>query len=181
MQNSELNELPNAGSSTGIFSRKLMEFCIFGTENFARTLLMYLSNTPSSQSVYFPTLICNSKQFNRTIINHNLQYSAFDTRQEPRPLNSSDFIDLIQSGAAFASPFLVDDPVLDRIDNEILGRVPENPTPGGWCLGESRNDTCAEWGDAEVLRPGPGARKLEKGIIELLSNGTFQSCQCVDE
>uniref|UniRef100_A0A5B7C349 Putative xylosyltransferase 1 n=1 Tax=Davidia involucrata TaxID=16924 RepID=A0A5B7C349_DAVIN len=177
-------ELPDAyriftGPSSAILSRKFIEFCILGTDNLPRTLLMYLANVPSSLSVYFPTILCNSQQFNRTTVNHGLQYTSFDTKQEPRPLNSNDFNDLIQSGAAFASPFLPDDPVLDRIDQEILGHSPGKPLPGGWCLGEPENDTCAVWGDADILRPGPGARRLEKCIVELLSNGTFWSRQCV--
>lgn len=179
-------ELPDAyqlfsGSASVILSRKLLEFCIFGTENFPRTLLMYLSNSLSAQSVYFPTLICNSKQFRRTVVNHNLQHAVLDDKQEPHPLNSSDLDDLFNTGAAFASPFLPDDPVLDLIDQKILGRDPGKPAPGGWCLGESEDDICTEWGDAEVLRPGPGAKKLERSIVQLLSDGAYKSHQCVVE
>ncbi|WOH12667.1 hypothetical protein DCAR_0832174 [Daucus carota subsp. sativus] len=181
---SQKRELPGAyrlftGSGSVILSRKLIEFCILGTENLARTLLMYISNTPSPQSVYFQTLICNSQQFSRTVINHNLQYSALGVRNEPRHLNSTDLHHLIDSGAAFASPFLPDDPVLDLIDEKILGRVPGKPAPGGWCVGGNGNDTCLEWGNAEVLRPGPGARRLERLFLDLLSNGTLGSDQCV--
>lgn len=151
-----------------------------GTENLPRTLLMYLSNTPSSASVYFPTLLCNSQQFKRKVINHSLKYSSFDDKKQPRHLKSEDFDNLIASGAAFGSPFLPDDPVLDRIDKEILSRSSGKPVPGGWCLGEFElNNTCDVWGDANVLRPGPGARRLENFAIELLSNGTFGSHQCV--
>ncbi|KAK2983942.1 hypothetical protein RJ640_005808 [Escallonia rubra] len=168
-------------SPSAILSRKFMEFCILGTDNLPRTVLMYLANTASAQSVYFPTIICNSRQFYRTIINHSLQYSIVDDKQEPRPLSSNDFDDLMESGAAFASTFLPDDPVLGRIDQEVLRRNPGNPVPGGWCLGEPGNDTCTIWGDADVLRPGPGARRIEKHITGLLSNGTFRSRQCVPE
>ncbi|XP_059652282.1 beta-glucuronosyltransferase GlcAT14A-like [Cornus florida] len=176
-------ELPDAyrlftGSSTAILSRKFVDFCILGTDNLPRTLLLYLANTPSSHSVYFPTILCNSRQFNRTIVNHGLQFSSFDTKQKPLHLNSNDFDDLIKSGVAFASPFLPDDPVLNRIDQEVLGRGPGKPVPGGWCLGEPGNETCTVWGDADILRPGPGAKRLEKRVFALLSNGTFQSHQC---
>ncbi|XP_057959394.1 beta-glucuronosyltransferase GlcAT14A [Malania oleifera] len=179
-------ELPNAyrlytGSSSAILTRKFVEFCILGSDNLPRTLLMYLSNMPSSLPNYFPTLLCNSPQFNRTIINHNLRYTAFDMRQETRVLNASDLDDMIKSGAAFATPFLPDDPLLDRIDQDFLNRSPGNVVPGGWCLGEHGNDSCAVWGDASVLRPSSGARRLEKRIIELLSNRTFQAHQCKDE
>ncbi|KAM7488379.1 hypothetical protein LguiB_025863 [Lonicera macranthoides] len=177
-------KLPDAyrlfiGSPFAILSRKSIEFCILGTENLPRTLLMYLSNTLLSQHVYFPTVLCNSRPFNKTVINHSLKYTAFDTKHEPRLLNSTDFKDLIKSGAAFASPFLLNDPILDRIDREILGRSPGNPLPGGWCLGDSGSDKCTVWGDADVLRPSKGARRLEKRIVKLLTNGTFRSHQCI--
>ncbi|KAL8104799.1 beta-glucuronosyltransferase GlcAT14A-like [Apium graveolens] len=181
---SQKRELPGAfrlftGSGSVILSRKLIEFSILGTENLARTLLMYISNSPSPKSVYFQTLICNSRQFSRTVINHNLQYSVLSVRHEAQLLNSTDFFLLINAGAAFASPFLKDDPVLDLIDEKILGRMPGKPAPGGWCIGGNEHDTCMEWGDAEVLRPGSGARRLEKLFLDILSNGTFRSDQCV--
>ena len=158
-----------------------MEFCILGTDNLPRTLLMYLSNTPSSASIYFPTLICNAQQFTRTIINRSLQYASFDAKRRPRNLKSEDFHNMVRSGAAFASPFLRDDPVLDRIDREILSRSPGKPVPGGWCLGDS-NNTCDAWGNADICRPGPGARRIEKFLVNLLSaNGTFRSRQCIEE
>lgn len=180
--------LPNSfqlftGSSSAILNRAFIEFCIVGTDNLPRTLLMYLANTPSSLPNYFPTILCNSRQFNKTIVNHNLQYASFDkpAKEEPRRLGSKDFDDMIQSGAAFATQFRLNDVALDRIDQEILGRSPGKILPGGWCLGEAGNDTCSVWGDADVLRPGPGAKRLEKRIAELLSDGTFQAHQCIVE
>ncbi|XP_065627889.1 beta-glucuronosyltransferase GlcAT14A-like [Quercus suber] len=172
-----------AGSSFSVLSRNFIDFCILGTDNLPRTLLMYFANTPSSLSNYFPTILCNSHKFNRTVINNNLLYATFDksSYDEPRLLSSSDFEVMIQSGAAFATRFKSDDPVLDRIDREILGRSPGNVVPGGWCLGESGNHTCSVWGDSNVLRPSLGARRLEKRIVELLSNGTFRSHHCVVE
>lgn len=179
-------ELPDAyrlftGSPSAILSRKFIEFCILGTENLPRTLLMYLSNTASSQSFYFHTVLCNSRQFNRTIINNSLHYTTFNVKQEMRALTSNDFNDLIESGAAFGSSFLPNDPVLDRIDQEILSRIHGKPVPGGWCLGDSENDSCAVWGNADVLRPGGGARRLEQHIVKLLSNRTLLSHQCLFE
>lgn len=86
---------------------------------------------------------------------------------------------MIQSGAAFASHFQNDDPVLDRIDAEILNRNPGQIVPGGWCLGEYGNNTCLVWGDADVLRPGPGSRRLEKRLVNLLADGHFWSRSCM--
>ncbi|KAL1561651.1 beta-glucuronosyltransferase GlcAT14A-like [Salvia divinorum] len=166
------------GSSMTLLSRKFVEFFILGTDNLPRTLLMYLSNTPEPTSVYFPTLLCNSRQFNRTTINHSLRYSSLDSRQRIRLLNSSDFQELVQSGAAFASAFPQNDPILDRIDLELLHRYPNKPVPGGWCLGDSSDHKCSVWGDADVLRPGPGARRLEKRLVRLLSK---ELTQCLDE
>ncbi|KAF9606722.1 hypothetical protein IFM89_028098 [Coptis chinensis] len=86
---------------------------------------------------------------------------------------------MIQSGAAFGSKFLPDDPVLDHIDQKVLNRKQGKIVPGGWCLGESDEDPCTEWGDRDILRPGPGARRLERRLVELLSNDTFRSQQCI--
>lgn len=182
-------DLPNSfrlftGTSFSFVSRNLIEHCILGVDNLPRILMMYLSNTPSSLINYFPTVICNSRQFNRTVINHNLQYVAFEkpSKKVPRTLNSSEFDAMIQSGAAFATQFKLDDPVLDRIDQDVLGRNPGEVVPGGWCLGgEPGNITCSAWGDADILRPGIGASRLEKLIVRLLSNGEFHSRQCIVE
>lgn len=171
----------NAGSSSIILSQKFIEFCILGVDNLPRTLLMYLANTPLASSVYFPTVLCNSREFSRTTINHSLHYVSLNWRKEPNLLNSSYFVDLVQSGAAFASRFLPNDPVLDRIDNEILKREPGKPVPGGWCLGDTEDNRCDVWGDASVLRPSSGSKRLEKTFLDLLSEGRLRSQQCVSE
>ncbi|KDO43049.1 hypothetical protein CISIN_1g012284mg [Citrus sinensis] len=184
---SQKRQLPNAfrlfsGSAVVILSRNFVEFCILGTDNLPRTLLMYLSNTPSSFPNYFPTILCNSHQFNKTVINDSLLYVACDKPSKQNcTLNSTEFDDMIQSGAIFASQFQFDDPVLDRIDREILNRSPGNVVPGGWCLGEPGNNTCSVWGDADILRPGPGSRRLENRLIEMFSGGNFRSQQCILE
>ncbi|GKV35307.1 hypothetical protein SLEP1_g43604 [Rubroshorea leprosula] len=181
-------DLPTAfrlfsGSSFSILSRSFIEFCILGTDNLPRTLLMYFANMPYSLPNYFSTVVCNSHQFKRTVINDNLQYIAFNQSfmTKPHQLSSAEFDAMILGGAAFASAFAFDDPVLDRIDREILERSPGKVVPGGWCLGEPGNRTCSVWGDADILRPGPGARRLEKHIVELLTNGRFHSRQCMVE
>ncbi|CAN1278808.1 Beta-glucuronosyltransferase GlcAT14A [Linum perenne] len=170
-------------SSFYVTSRNFIEHCIVGTDNLPRILLMYFSNTMYSITSYFHTVLCNSPQFNRTVINQDLQYKVLDQsfRQEPRPLNSSDFRTMIRSGAAFASQFGADDPVLGRIDSDILRRIPGEIVPGGWCLGDPANATCSVWGDANVLRPGKGAARLEKLIVKMLSKGKFRSQQCIVE
>ncbi|KAM1216588.1 hypothetical protein ACFX2J_012854 [Malus domestica] len=173
----------DARSSFTILSRNFIEFCVVGIENLPRTLLMYFSNTPSALSNYFPTILCNSQQFNKTIINHNLVYANSDTppREKPQPISSTGYDAMIQHGAAFATGLQLDDPILDRVDREVLKRRRGKVVPGGWCLGGFANDTCSVWGDADILRPSPRARILERLLVRLLSNGTFRSHQCIDE
>ncbi|KMS96066.1 hypothetical protein BVRB_002270 [Beta vulgaris subsp. vulgaris] len=180
-------DFPNAyqlfsGSPTSILNRKFVEFCVMGSDNLPRTLLMYLANTPSSLLSYIPTIVCNSPDFKESAVNHNLQYASYYTPpdENPRQLNGSDLEDMLRSGSAFATQFRHNDPTLNHIDREILGRRRGTVVPGGWCVGDV-NNTCAAWGDAEILRPGPGAKRLERRIIELLSNGTFRSQQCLIE
>ncbi|KAL9255451.1 Beta-glucuronosyltransferase GlcAT14A-like protein [Drosera capensis] len=180
-------DLPTAyqlftGSSTAILSRKFVEFCILGSDNLPRLLLMYSANTPSSLLNYFPTVLCNSPQFNMTTINHNLLFASLNKpfKEDPRPLDTNDLECMILSGSAFATQFPSNDPVLDRIDQEVLGRNPGKVVPGGWCLGEG-DDRCETWGDADILRPGSAAKRLERLLVELLSNGTYRSQQCVAE
>ncbi|MBA0575362.1 hypothetical protein Golob_024999, partial [Gossypium lobatum] len=181
-------ELPTAfklfsGSSFTMLTRSFVEFCILGTDNLPRTLLMYFTNTPYSYSNYFPTVLCNSNQYKKTVINHNLQHVAFNKTFSTKPLSlkPEEFDAMIQSGAAFATHFQFDSPVLDRIDQEILKRSPGKVVPGGWCLGEPANDTCSVWGDASILRPGPGAKRLKKRIVDLLADDKYRSMQCRDE
>lgn len=111
-----------------------------------------------------------------------MHYVLWDNppERDPRPLGLDDFEKMIESGAAFGTLFSTDDPVLDRIDREVLNRSPGKIAPGGWCLGEG-DDPCTVWGDANVLRPGSGAKRFEKAIVDHLSNGTFRSQQCISE
>ncbi|CAN8268629.1 unnamed protein product [Cochlearia groenlandica] len=188
---SQKRELPKAfklfsGPSFSVLSRDFIEHCVSGTDNFPRTLLMYLSNTPASLSNYFPTILCNSNLFKKTTINNNLLYLASNETSKERyhMLDPKDFTVMVDSGAAFARGFRHDDPVLDRIDHELLGRHNSSEVvPGGWCLGDSGENSslCSVWGDSGILRPGSGSDRLERRIVELLSNDWFRSHQCVSE
>lgn len=172
----------HVGSPTSVLNRKFVEFCVMGSDNLPRTVLMYLTNTPSSVLSYVPTIVCNSPEFKESAVNHNLQYASYyaSSSESPRQLNGSDLQDMLRSGSAFATKFHYNDPILDHIDSEILGRSRGKVVPGGWCVGEM-NNSCAEWGDANILRPGPGAKRLERRIVDLLSNGTFRTQQCLVE
>ncbi|RZC69218.1 hypothetical protein C5167_032312 [Papaver somniferum] len=179
-------ELPKAyrlftGSASTILSRKLVEHCIVGSENLPRTVLMYLSNTPSSQVNYFQTVACNSREFSKTIVNHNLRWQWHSSLNGSNNANELD--EMIDSGAVFGTGFILDESVLDHIDQEVLKRRPGRILPGGWCLGDyhSYNDPCMVKGSVDIVRPGPGSTRLEKLLVRLLSSQTFQSRQCMVE
>ncbi|KAK8497738.1 hypothetical protein V6N12_024951 [Hibiscus sabdariffa] len=156
------------GSTFTMLTRTFIEFCILGTDNLPRTLLMYLANMPYPFTNYFPTILCNTDKFKRTVINHNLQYVASNVSSSKKPsfINSTEFDAMIQSGDAFATEFQFDNPVLDCIDRKLLKRKPGRVVPGGWCLGVLKNDTCSVWGDADILRPGPGAKGLKNVLLD---------------
>ncbi|KAJ3690020.1 hypothetical protein LUZ61_019184 [Rhynchospora tenuis] len=179
-------DLPNAyrlftGSSSVILSRKFIEYCILGTENLPRTLLMYYANMPAPHLNYFHTVLCNSPEFNSTVVNNHLHYLKYvsSTQKEPIYLTVDDISNLTHSSAAFGTKFGKGDPILDHIDEEILGRGPKRMVPGGWCLGEGRGDPCTVWGGLDVIRPGPRAMKLAEYVAGLLSGERFHGSQCI--
>lgn len=86
---------------------------------------------------------------------------------------------MINSSSPFARKFHKDDPVLDKIDKELLGRT-NRFAPGAWCIGSSEGgaDPCLLRGDDSVFRPGPGAQRLQELVKKLLSE-EFRSKQCL--
>uniref|UniRef100_A0A164Y2N5 Uncharacterized protein n=1 Tax=Daucus carota subsp. sativus TaxID=79200 RepID=A0A164Y2N5_DAUCS len=78
---------------------------------------------------------------------------------------------MIQSGAAFARKFKQDDPVLDKIDKELLHRKRGSFTPGGWCSG---NPPCSKVGNLNKLKPGPGAQRLQHLVAFLPVGGIIE-------
>ncbi|XP_060187302.1 beta-glucuronosyltransferase GlcAT14A [Lycium barbarum] len=182
---SQRRSLPTAftlftGSAWVVLTRSFVEYCIWGWDNFPRTLLMYYTNFVSSPEGYFHTVICNTEEFRSTAIGHDLHYIAWDTppKQHPISLTVKDFNKMVNSSAPFARKFRKDDPVLDKIDKELLGRT-NRFAPGAWCNGSSADgaDPCSVIGDDSVFRPGPGANRLHELINKLLSED-FRSKQC---
>ncbi|BAS82262.1 Os03g0145300 [Oryza sativa Japonica Group] len=108
-------------------------------------MLMYYTNMPLPHRKYFQTVLCNSPEFNRTVVNHDLHYSKWDSssKKEPLLLTLDDVENMTQSGVAFGTRFSMDDPVLNHIDEEILHRQPEEPAPGGWCIGVGDASPCS--------------------------------------
>ena len=163
-----------------VLSRSFVEYCIWGWDNLPRTILMYYTNFISSPEGYFHTVICNTEEFRHTAIGHDLHYIAWDNppKQHPRALTIKDFDRMVNSSAPFARKFAKDDPVLDKIDKELLGQT-NRFAPRAWCVGSSDGgvDPCSVRGNDSVFRPGPGAKRLHVLMDELLAE-EFRSKQC---
>ncbi|CAH8356491.1 unnamed protein product [Eruca vesicaria subsp. sativa] len=170
------------GSAWMALSRPFIDYCIWGWDNLPRTVLMYYSNFLSSPEGYFHTVLCNAEEFRNTTVNSDLHFITWDNppKQHPHHLTLTDMDRMVNSNAPFARKFRREDPVLDKIDEELLNRGFGMPTPGGWCIGSHDNgtDPCAIIGDTNVIRPGPGARRLESLVTSLLSTENFRPKQC---
>ncbi|CAM8958186.1 unnamed protein product [Rhodiola kirilowii] len=160
-------------------SRPFLEFCIWGWDNLPRTLLMYFTNFLSPAEGYFHTVVCNNKDYQNTTVNNDLHYTQWD-KHHPVNLTLKHFDDMVQSGAPFARTFEQDDPVLRKIDNEILKKVESGFTYGGWCIGESLHgyDPCLTVGNPNAIKPTLASKRLEKLLVDLLNPETFRSRQC---
>ncbi|KAG6576998.1 Beta-glucuronosyltransferase GlcAT14B, partial [Cucurbita argyrosperma subsp. sororia] len=165
------------GSAWMVLSRAFVEYIIWGWDNLPRTLLMYYSNFVSSPEGYFHTVICNVPEFATTAVNHDLHYISWDNppKQHPHTLTLNDTEKISTSNAAFARKFKQDDPVLDRIDKDLLGRKKGDFTPGGWCAGHPK---CSTVGNPNKLKPGQGAQRLHRLIARLVLASRSGENQC---
>lgn len=170
------------GSACVVLTKPFLEFCIWGWDNLPRTLLMYYTNFLSSPEGYFHTVVCNHKDYQNTTVNHDLHYTKWDNppNLQPVTLTMEHFDDMVKSGAPFARNFVRDDPVLDRIDRELLKRSEGRLTLGGWCLagGRASRDGCAVYGGASVVKPGASSKRLENLLVNLLDPEHFRTKQC---
>ncbi|CAH1432104.1 unnamed protein product [Lactuca virosa] len=174
------------GSAWTILSRSFAEYCIMGYENLPRTLLLYYTNFVSSPEGYFQTVICNSKEYKNTTVNHDLHYITWDTppKQHPRLLGPRDYRKMVLSNRPFARKFKHNNAVLDRIDHEILKRShPTHFSHGGWCLksdDDDKHQKCSSFHNDGfgVLKPGAGGRRLATLLKKLTSNPNFSRHQC---
>uniref|UniRef100_A0A6N2NM78 Uncharacterized protein n=1 Tax=Salix viminalis TaxID=40686 RepID=A0A6N2NM78_SALVM len=166
------------GSAWMVLTRSFVEYLIWGWDNLPRTLLMYYTNFISSPEGYFHTVICNVPEFAQNAVSHDLHYIAWDNppKQHPHILTINDTNEMIASGAAFARKFKHDDPVLDKIDKDLLRRKNGSFTPGGWCSGSPK---CSEVGNLDNIKPGPGASRLKDLIsrVALLTNLKQNQCK----
>ncbi|XP_027188864.1 beta-glucuronosyltransferase GlcAT14A-like isoform X2 [Cicer arietinum] len=167
-----------------IVSRSFAEYCIMGWENLPRTLLLYYTNFVSSPEGYFQTVICNSEVYKNTTANHDLHYITWDNppKQHPRSLGLKDYRKMVLSSRPFARKFKRNDPVLDKIDRELLKRHKKGFSFGGWCYEGGKNKACSglRTQNYGVLKPGPGSRRLQNLIKKILSDRFFHQMQCSD-
>ncbi|KAG0466778.1 hypothetical protein HPP92_017771 [Vanilla planifolia] len=188
---SETRPTPDAfriftGSPWVILSRAFVEQCIYSLDNLPRKLLMYFTNVAYAAESYFQTVICNSPEFQNTTINNDLRYFVWDNPPalEPHFLNLSDYRAMVDSGAAFARRFVEDDPIIRKLDNEVLKRMPNGVSYGKWCSGPTRDqkgnklDACSTWGDINSVKPRATGKKLRRLIARLVWDETARSNQC---
>ncbi|OIS97811.1 PREDICTED: beta-glucuronosyltransferase GlcAT14A [Nicotiana attenuata] len=169
------------GSAWTILSRSFAEYCIIGWENLPRTLLLYYTNFVSSPEGYFQTVICNSEEYKNTTVNHDLHYITWDNppRQHPRSLGPKDYRRMILSNRPFARKFKNNNPVLNKIDRDILRRRNGQFSAGGWCTNDDERGCFSLQGEKYgVLRPGIGARRLKTLLKKLISAPNFAKRQC---
>ena len=153
-----------------------------GWENLPRTLLLYYTNFVSSPEGYFQTVICNSGEYKNTTVNHDLHYITWDNppKQHPRSLGLKDYRKMVLSSRPFARKFKRNDPVLDKIDRELLKRYHGQFSSGGWCSQGGKHRACSDLRTENygVLNPGPASRRLKNLLTKLLSDKLFHKQQC---
>ncbi|EOY10453.1 Core-2/I-branching beta-1,6-N-acetylglucosaminyltransferase family protein [Theobroma cacao] len=171
------------GSAWTVISRSFAEYSIVGWDNLPRTLLLYYTNFVSSPEGYFQTLICNSEGYKNTTVNHDLHYITWDMppKQHPRSLGLKDFRRMVLSSRPFARKFKRNDPVLDKIDRELLKRRKGKFPYGGWCFENGKKQRACSGFQGEnygILKPGAGSRRLKTLLTKLLSARGFSKRQC---
>lgn len=171
------------GSAWTMLSRPFMEYLLWGWDNLPRIVLMYYANFLSTPEGYFHTVICNAEEFRNTTVNHDLHFISWDNppKQHPHVLTLKDYKNMVDSNASFARKFRRNEPVLDKIDSELLGRKIDGFVPGSWFDGGDANSTISQYilRNITSLRPGPGAQRMKSLISSLLSDKDFGSKHCI--
>ncbi|THU52462.1 hypothetical protein C4D60_Mb10t04230 [Musa balbisiana] len=186
---SEKRSVPTAfklftGSAWMMLSHQFIEFLLWGWDNLPRTVLMYYANFLSSPEGYFHTVICNAHEFRNTTVNHDLHFISWDNppKQHPHLLTLNDFSRMVSSNAPFARKFGRGDPVLDKIDKELLGRDPDGFVPSAWYDNlkmDTGNNLPFTVRNVTELRPGAGSQRVKALITSLLSADGFDKKHCI--
>ncbi|CAJ1944520.1 unnamed protein product [Sphenostylis stenocarpa] len=170
------------GSAWMMLSRQFVEYLLWGWDNLPRIVLMYYANFLSSPEGYFHTVICNADEFRNTTVNHDLHFISWDNppKQHPHFLTINNYQEMVDSNAPFARKFGRNEPLLDKIDTELLGRNEHGYVPGKWFDRANPNITKPYSAIRNItdLKPGPGAERLKRLINGLLSTEDFQTKQC---
>nr|XP_011467547.1 PREDICTED: xylosyltransferase 1-like [Fragaria vesca subsp. vesca] len=179
------------GSPWGILSRDFMEYCVQGWDNLPRELLMYLSNVVYPLDYYFHTIICNSPEFQNSLVDNDLSFTVWNLTAfgETQVLNMSHYEQMLASEAAFARPFHTGDQVLNKIDESVLNRSSKGLVPGEWCLGEGRSmglensaddheELCSTWVNINSVNPGSRGISLAALLTNLIVEGRFTTSHC---
>uniref|UniRef100_A0A0D9V6A6 Glycosyltransferase n=1 Tax=Leersia perrieri TaxID=77586 RepID=A0A0D9V6A6_9ORYZ len=169
------------GSPRPILSRDFVEYCVVAPDNLPRTLLLYFTNSLSPMEFYFQTVMANSARFRNSTVNHNLRHTVAQLDGAPASQGvdqqqASRYDATVGSGAAFAGVFGDDDDaVLQRIDEEVLGRSLDGVTPGEWCAGDG--EECTVGGNIDVIRHGVKGRRLATLMADLVGGvGPCDGC-----
>ncbi|KAM7263655.1 hypothetical protein ACFE04_001338 [Oxalis oulophora] len=133
---------------------------------------------------YFHTVICNAEEFRNTTINHDLHFISWDTppKQHPHFLTVDDFQKMVDSNAPFARKFGRNEPVLDKIDSQLLRCSTDGFVPGGWFNNDGNSNTTILDNiktNTTDLKPGPGAERLKRLVDGLISVENLHAKQCV--
>ncbi|KAK2357832.1 Core-2/I-branching beta-1,6-N-acetylglucosaminyltransferase family protein [Trifolium repens] len=170
------------GSAWMMLSRQFVEYILWGWDNLPRIVLMYYANFLSSPEGYFHTVICNAEEFRNTTVNHDLHFISWDNppKQHPHFLTAEHYQSMVESNAPFGRKFGRNEPLLDKIDTELLGRNVHGYVPGKWFSRANPNITepYSYIRNITELRPGHGAERLKRLINGLLSAEDFKKNQC---
>jgi protein xylosyltransferase len=179
------------GSPWMILTRSFMEYCVNGWDNLPRKLLMFFSNVAYPMETYFHTVLCNSQEFNNTIVDNNLMYSFFDNDpSESQLLDMSHYDTMMENVAAFARPFGEGELVLEKIDDLVLNRTFNGFVQGEWCSNsnleinkttkvlEIEEGMCSISGNIDVVKPGLFGIKLRTLLGEIVNSGRYRASQC---
>ncbi|GAB4849949.1 hypothetical protein Ancab_029249 [Ancistrocladus abbreviatus] len=176
------------GSPWITLSRSFMDYCVHGSDNLPRTLLMYFSNVASPLESYFHTILCNSPDFQNNTINRNLWCILEDAKAFK---NSSHIINMLMGEVVlFMRPSQKVDKLQQIIDVTVLNLQLGEVVPGFWCSDKGKNSSMESsssqeknrdplWGDIDVVKPGPQGLKLAQLLSKFAAEERLNTRHCM--